>query len=111
MVNPILDVKQECRKLVEKAIASAINAGTLPEAELPAFNIEIPSDVSHGDFSTNAAMVSARAFHKAPKMIADAIIGAMNLEGSSFEKVEVAAPGFINFFLAPTGFPQMSPKF
>lgn len=106
MVNPILDVKQECRKLVEKAIASAINAGTLPEAELPVFNIEIPSDVSHGDFSTNAAMVSARAFHKAPKMIADAIIGAMNLEGSSFEKVEVAGPGFINFFLGRNWFSQ-----
>ncbi len=106
MVNPILDVKQECRKLVEKAIASAINAGTLPEAELPVFNIEIPSDVSHGDFSTNAAMVSARAFHKAPKMIADAIIGAMNLEGSSFEKVEVAGPGFINFFLGRSWFSQ-----
>ena len=106
MVNPILDVKQECRKLVEKAVASAINAGTLPEAELPAFNIEIPSDVSHGDFSTNAAMGSARAFHKAPKMIADAIIGAMNLEGSSFEKVEVAGPGFINFFLGRNWFSQ-----
>ena len=50
MVNPILDVKQECRKLVENAIASAIKSGALPEAELPAFNIEIPSDVTHGDF-------------------------------------------------------------
>lgn len=106
MVNPILDVKQECRKLVENAIASAIKSGALPEAELPAFNIEIPSDVTHGDFSTNAAMVSARAFHKAPKMIADAIIGAMQLEGTSFEKVEVAGPGFINFFLGRNWFSQ-----
>ena len=106
MVNPILDVKQECRKLVENAIASAIKSGALPEAELPVFNIEIPSDVTHGDFSTNAAMVSARAFHKAPKMIADAIIGAMQLEGTSFEKVEVAGPGFINFFLGRNWFSQ-----
>ena len=106
MVNPILDVKQECRKLVENAIASAIKSGALPEAELPVFNIEIPSDVTHGDFSTNAAMVSARAFHKAPKMIADAIIVAMQLEGTSFEKVEVAGPGFINFFLGRNWFSQ-----
>ena len=106
MVNPILDVKQECRSLIEKAFAGAIASGALTEGEVPAFNIEIPADTSHGDISTNAAMVSARAFHKAPKMIAEALTHALDLTGTSFERVEVAGPGFINFFLGRKWFSQ-----
>lgn len=106
MVNPILDVKQECRNLIEKAFAGAIASGALTEGEVPAFNIEIPADTSHGDLSTNAAMVSARAFHKAPKMIAEALTAALDLTGTSFERVEVAGPGFINFFLGRKWFSQ-----
>ena len=99
MVNPILDAKNECRALVASALAAAMADGSLPEAEAPEFNVEIPGDTSHGDLSTNAAMVSARAFRKAPRVIADAITSHIDLDGSSFEKVEVAGPGFINFFL------------
>ena len=99
MVNPILDAKNECRALVASALAAAMADGSLPEAEAPEFNVEIPGDTSHGDLSTNAAMVSARAFRKAPRMIADAITSHIDLDGTSFEKVEVAGPGFINFFL------------
>ena len=106
MVNPILDVKQECRSLIEKAFAGAIASGALTEGEVPAFNIEIPADTSHGDLSTNAAMVSVRAFHKAPKMIAEALTAALDLTGTSFERVEVAGPGFINFFLGRKWFSQ-----
>ena len=99
MVNPILDAKNECRALVASALAAAMADGSLPEAEAPEFNVEIPGDTSHGDLSTNAAMVSARAFRKSPRMIADAITSHIDLDGTSFEKVEVAGPGFINFFL------------
>ena len=99
MVNPILEVKQECRNLVNAALQAAAASGALMEADAPQFNVEIPADVSHGDLSTNVAMVSARVYRKSPKMIADAIVAAMNLDGSSFEKVEVAGPGFIIFFL------------
>lgn len=106
MVNPILEVKQECRDLVAAALRAATASGALIEAEMPPFNVEIPADVSHGDLSTNAAMVSARVYRKSPKMIADVIVAAMNLEGSSFEKVEVAGPGFINFFLGRKWFSE-----
>ncbi len=106
MVNPILDVKQECRDLVQAALQAAAASGALTEAEPPQFNVEIPADVSHGDLSTNVAMVSARVFRKSPKMIADAIVAAMNLDGTSFERVEVAGPGFINFFLGRKWFSE-----
>ena len=106
MVNPILEVKQECRELVNAALQAAAASGALMEAPAPQFNVEIPADVSHGDLSTNVAMVSARVYRKSPKMIADAIVAAMNLDGSSFEKVEVAGPGFINFFLGRKWFSE-----
>ncbi len=106
MVNPILNIMQECRQLVLNALQAASASGALPEAEAPAFNVEIPADVSHGDLSTNVAMVSARAYRKAPRMIADAIVGAMDLSDSSFDRVEVAGPGFINFFLGRKWFSE-----
>ena len=104
MANPVLDAKNECRALLSAALAACIEKGLLPEGEFPEYVVEIPGDAAHGDFAANAAMVSARAFRKAPKMIADALVSEMALDGSSFAKVEVAGPGFINFTLAPGWF-------
>ncbi|MGI5894461.1 MAG: arginine--tRNA ligase [Candidatus Merdivicinus sp.] len=104
MANPVFDAKNECKTLLESALKDCIAAGKLPEGEFPDYIVEIPNDTAHGDFATNAAMVSARAFRKAPKMIADALVSEMKLDGSSFSKVEVAGPGFINFTLAPAWF-------
>ena len=104
MANPVLDAKNECRALLEAALKKCTAAGKLPEGEFPDYVVEIPNDSSHGNFAANAAMVSARAFRKAPKMIADALVSEMELSGSSFAKVEVAGPGFINFTLAPAWF-------
>lgn len=100
MKDPVLQLKNECRALIVEAFSRCFAAGTLPEAELPAFVVEIPADITHGDLATNAAMVSARAFRRAPKMIADALTAALKLENSSFEKAEVAGAGFINFTLS-----------
>lgn len=104
MANPVLDAKNECRALLHAALAACIGKGLLPEGEFPEYVVEIPNDAAHGDFAANAAMVSARAFRKAPKMIADALVSEMALDGSSFARVEVAGPGFINFTLAPAWF-------
>ena len=77
--------------------------GTLPEAELPAFIVEIPADTKNGDIASNLAMAGARTWRKAPKMIADALLAHLpSIEHSVFAKVEVAGPGFINLFLAPS---------
>ena len=87
------------KKAIENAMESAIAAGDLPEAALPSFTIEIPADTSHGDFATNAAMAGARAFRSAPRKIAEAIVKHLSLEGTYFDRCEIAGPGFINFFL------------
>ncbi len=98
MRNLVAEAKAQYRELIEKAVNAAIAAGELPEGEIPKFNIEIPADNKNGDLASNVAMVSARAFRKAPRQIADAILPHINLEGTYFEKAEVAGPGFLNVF-------------
>ncbi|MEG2915468.1 MAG: arginine--tRNA ligase, partial [Oscillospiraceae bacterium] len=104
MSNLVETAKIQLNELINKAISTAIKDGKLPEGEIPQFVIEIPSDTAHGDFATNIAMVSARAFHLAPKKIAEIICEEFDLSNSFFEKTEIAGPGFINFFLQKNWF-------
>ena len=100
--NPRSAALSEARALLTAAAKAAMADGTLPEAELPAFIVEIPADTKNGDIASNLAMAGARTWRKAPKMIADALIAHLpSIEGGVFAKVEVAGPGFINLFLAP----------
>ena len=87
--------------MIRNAVAAAIGAGELPEGDLPTYVIEVPADRTHGDLASNVAMVSAKAFRSAPRKIADSIVAHLALEGTYFEKAEVAGPGFLNFFLSP----------
>ena len=72
--NPRAAALAEARALLTEAAKAAMADGTLPEAELPAFIVEIPADVKNGDIASNIAMAGARTWRKAPKMIADALI-------------------------------------
>ena len=102
--NPRQAALDEARALLTAAAKAAMADGTLPEAELPAFIVEIPADVKNGDIASNAAMAGARAFHKAPRQIAEAITAKLALDGSLFDRFEIAGPGFINLFLAQDWF-------
>jgi len=64
--NPRAAALAQARTLLTDAVKAAIADGTLPEAALPDFIVEIPADVKNGDIASNAAMAGARAFHKAP---------------------------------------------
>lgn len=90
---------ENLEKLVLQAIEDAQKAGDLPEFEVedPAF--ERPADTTHGDWSSTVAMRSARLARTAPKKIADAIVAHMP-QSDDVDKVEVAGPGFINFYLS-----------
>lgn len=81
------------------AIEKATVAGTLPCVPLPAFKIEVPSNRENGDYSTNVAMVGAKAFHLAPRVIAQAITEQLDLSGTVFCNYTIAGAGFINFFV------------
>ena len=95
------------REKLMQSVAAAIAAGDLPEAETPQFNIEIPANKDNGDYSSNIAMASARAFRKAPAMIADAIVKHIDLSDTLFERVEIAGPGFLNFFLSQSYYSEI----
>ena len=99
--NPRQAALDEARALLTAAAKAAMADGALPEAELPAFIVEIPADTKNGDIASNIAMAGARSWRKAPKMIADALLAHLpSIENSVFAKVEVAGPGFINLFLS-----------
>lgn len=99
MSKIVKETENSIKTAVVEAIKAAIEKGQLPEGEIPEVNVEVPADRANGDFSTNAAMISARAFRCAPKKIADAIKENISLEGTYLEKCETAGPGFINFYL------------
>src|SRR5699024_8407908 len=69
------------------------------QASLPEILLEKPKEKAHGDFATNIAMQLARILKKAPRHIAEDIVENLNKEGANVEKVEIAGPGFINFFM------------
>ena len=95
MANLIADVKIEITNAINLAAKKAFD-GT----ELAPFTVEATTDASHGDFAANAAMVWARAFRKAPRMIAETLKENISLEGTYIDRLEIAGPGFINFFLS-----------
>lgn len=107
MTNLIKKASDQVRELVMNALGACIADGVFPAEPIPAFNVEIPADPKNGDMSSNAAMVCARAFHTSPRKIAEAICDKIILNGSYFEKCEVAGAGFINFFFSSQWFSEV----
>ncbi len=86
---------EKVRHMVSEAIQKAF-----PGTAEPAFLLEVPKDTAHGDYSTNAAMMLTKTLRRAPREIAEAMIMNMPKE-DVVTKIEVAGPGFINFYLNP----------
>lgn len=100
MSKLVKETENELKSLINKAVTHAIEAGELPEADIPDFIIETPANKANGDYSSNVAMAGARAFKKAPRMIAESIVKHLNLTDTVFDKAKIAGPGFLNFFLS-----------
>ena len=99
-MSVIVDIaKEQIKNAVISAAENAMEKGELEKADLTDFTIEVPANRDHGDYAVNSAMVWARAFHKAPRMIAETILNNANFDGSYIKSAEIAGPGFINFFL------------
>ena len=99
MSNMIQSAKEQVAALTVAAYEKAAAAGILPAGAQVKATIEIPKDTSHGDYASSFAMAGAKALHMAPRAIAQAIVDHLELEGSYFDKVEIAGPGFLNFTL------------
>lgn len=89
---------EKLEELVHAALLAAQKAGELPEFEVGDLGFERPADSSNGDWSSTVAMRSARLAHAAPAKIAAAIVAHLP-KSDAVSKVEVAGPGFINFYL------------
>ncbi len=100
MSKMVKEVENKLYEAIENAVKSATQNGDLPQADMPKFIIEKPADKKNGDFSSNIAMAGARAFHQAPRMIAEAIVNNFSLDGGYIDRCEIAGPGFINFYLS-----------
>lgn len=100
MQNVVTVAENQVREAVLRAAGQAVAAGDLPAEPMPAFTVEVPGDRAHGDLAVNAALVSAKAFHCAPRQIAETLLRHLDLTGTYLEKAEVAGPGFLNFFLS-----------
>ena len=101
MSNMIQAARQQVAQLTQTAYEKAAAAGLLPAGAQVNATIEIPKDTAHGDYASSFAMAGAKALHKPPRAIAQAIVEQLDLEGSYFQKVEIAGPGFLNFTLGP----------
>lgn len=86
-----MNIKEDIKKIIEKALKTL-------NVECNTFIVEIPNDKKNGDFSTNISMELARALKKNPRVIAEDIVN--NIDKSNIiERIEIAGPGFINFYI------------
>ena len=92
-------MKEQLRDLVLGAIQSLQNDATLPaDLSPPGFVIERARSRDHGDFACNVAMLLAKPARAKPRELAEKLVAALPANGL-VDKVEIAGPGFINFFL------------
>lgn len=70
------------------------------------FTVEIPNNSEFGDYSTNAAMILAKENKTSPKALAEALMNELK-KNKYYKKVEIAGPGFINFYLSASMYQKM----
>jgi arginyl-tRNA synthetase len=93
-------IRQQLQKIVKKAITQAQQAQKLTQVKIPPVFLERPREKAHGDWATNIAMVMAKQLQLRPQEIAEIICEFIEDKEGYIEKIEVAGPGFINFFLS-----------
>ncbi len=99
MANLIRQASDSLREILLDALGRLVADGKVPAEPIGDFVIEIPADKSHGDFASNLAMQCAKPFRMNPRAIASLIAEEVVLDGSYFDRAEIAGPGFLNFFL------------
>ena len=96
--NILADVRAELRNLILGSVNSAREEGVLNISAIPEFPLQKPDQHLHGDLATSLALMLAKEAKMAPRQIAEIIANGIDT-GDLIEKIEIAGPGFINFFL------------
>jgi arginyl-tRNA synthetase len=92
-------MKEKIKSIISGSVFRAYENKELASAAIPDIEVEIPKIASHGDFSTNIAMVAASIQKMPPRNIAKTILKYIEDPGHILAKSEIAGPGFINFFI------------
>ncbi|XEG73167.1 arginine--tRNA ligase [Pseudomonas sp. abacavir_1] len=90
-------MKDTIRQLIQHALASLVEDGTLPAGLTPDIQVETTKDRSHGDYASNIAMMLAKPAGLKPRDLATKLVAALPAN-PQVAKVEIAGPGFLNFF-------------
>lgn len=91
---------ERIERLLKETITQAVaEAGIAEPSELPAITLEVPKEKAHGDLSTNIAMQLSRVAKQNPRQIAERLIASLDTKKAYIAKVDIAGPGFINFFM------------
>ncbi len=98
------------RELITDSAHRAREAGRLAFETLPAFEVEAPRQAEHGDLATNLAMVLASQAKRPPRQIAETIINGILAPEAMLRKMEIAGPGFINFFIEDSYWHRVIPE-
>ncbi len=96
-------MKQQLAQLLSAAAATLQDDGVLPADQPVDIQLERTRDRKHGDFASNLAMVLCKAARSKPRELAEKLVAALPDSGL-VTRVEIAGPGFINFFLAPAAY-------
>lgn len=107
MSRLINQIEKNISELLKNALETAFKENLLPPCAIPEFIIENPANRTHGDFSSNVAMLCAKNFKMPPRKLAEIIVSKIDLSETLLEKVEIAGPGFINFFLKEKFYPEV----
>lgn len=105
MNDIIFEIKKQITDVISNSIKNIGNNLNVDESLIEAatqveIETEIPKEKSHGDFSSNIAMKLTKILRNSPQNIANALIAEMKTEGTYIKKIEIAGPGFINFYLS-----------
>jgi arginyl-tRNA synthetase len=93
-------LKEQLVQILTDAVVKLQGSGDLPTEITPNVLVERTRDRAHGDFASNLAMTLAKPARCKPRDLAEKIVGVIET-GDRIIKVEIAGPGFINFYLGP----------
>ena len=99
MANRIEQARAAVDACIREAYLRAVAAGELPEGAEIRGSVEQPKDTANGDYTTTFCLAAAKAMKMNPRQVAQTLIDHTTLTDSYFTSVEIAGPGFINFFL------------
>ncbi|OPX20195.1 MAG: arginine--tRNA ligase [Desulfobacca sp. 4484_104] len=92
-------MKRRLARVINQSLQQAQATGSLNLTERPTVQIEVPKITEHGDFATNVAMILASQIRRPPRQVAEIIIQHLDAPAGMLDRLEIAGPGFINFFI------------